>query len=381
MENLTPAPEVRTENMVEQSAVQQGFSAATKRDLSKFNPLKVVRELVERGTLTGLELELHQEGVGFAKRNGYSVTDGLAFHLPIHLQKEARQSLEYRTNLAGTANVGGNLVDTDFMRFVNFLYPSSPVTQLCDVNDNLEGNLVFPVESTVPSIAWGTEVAAVTKSTPQFTQVTSSPTRASVVVEMSRRLISQEHSNGIQNRLTRQMNRAFDTGIETALLVGSGASSQPTGIITALDASKQVVGIPTHKKMIDNFELVLANADALNGRLAYVTDPATLAFLKATVLDAGSGRFLADGRLNQVLTSNGYPIYTTTTMPLFTAKHGMVFGNFEDVTLNFWGGPVLIVNPYTKMKESIIEIYMERQMDVKVVRNASFAISKDIVYA
>ena len=79
--------------------------------------------------------------------------------------------------------------------------------------------------------------------------------------------------------------------------------------------------------------------------------------------------------------ANGYPVATTTVLPLFTAKHAMIFGNFEDVAINFWGGPVLMVNPYTKMKESIIELYMERQMDVKVLRAESFAVSKDIVYS
>jgi HK97 family phage major capsid protein/HK97 family phage prohead protease len=369
------ATEQRTDRFVDASAVRNGFNNKEKRDFAKFNPVKLVNELMRHGKLTGLEAELNQEGINEAKRYGGAEKEGLAFHMPVGLQREAR------TNLAGTANVGGNLIDTDFMRFVDFLHPNSPVTNLCDVNDNLEGNLIFPVESTVPSLQWASEVAASTKQTPQFTQVTSSPTRAHITVEMSRRLLVQEHSNGIQNRLTRQMNRAFSTGVENALLVGTGANSQPTGIMTALNASAQVVGVPTHKKLIDLFELVLANADALQGRLAYVTTPAVHAFLKATVLDAGSGRFLADGKLNESTTSNGYPVLTTTVMPLFTAKHGMVFGNFEDVTLNFWGGPVLIVNPYTKMKESIIEIYMERQMDVKVVRNASFAISKDIVFA
>jgi HK97 family phage major capsid protein len=254
------------------------------------------------------------------------------------------------------------------------------VLNLCSINDNLQGDVIFPVEAGVPTINWLGEVAADTAENVTFNQVTSVPTRAAQTVEMSRRVLLQEHSSGLQSRLTSIMNRGFNTGIETALLTGPGSGNAPTGIMTALNASAQVVGVPTHADLVNLFELILANADALRGRLAYVTDPATLAFLKTVVLDAGSGKFLAEGKLNEVLTSNGFPIYTTTAMPLFSAKHGMVFGNFEDVALNFWGGPVMMVNPYSKMKESLIEIYMERQMDVKVLRDASFAISKDIVY-
>jgi uncharacterized protein len=376
MENTTPAPEVRTENFVDSSVVQRGFGNQTTKDLAKFSPMKVIRELATRGNLTGLEAELNQQGIEEAKRYSGGEKEGLAFHIPVEMQKEARAQLA-----DSTANLGGNLITPEFNRFVNFLWPNTPVLNLCSVNDNLQGDVIFPVESGVPTLNWLGEVNADTAENVTFDQVTSVPTRAAQTIEMSRRVLLQEHSGGLQSRLVEKMNYSFNTGIETALLVGSGSGNQPTGIMTALNASAQVVGVPTHADLINLFELVLANADALRGRLAYVTDPATLAFLKATVLDAGSGKFLAEGKLSEVLTSNGYPIHTTTTMPLFTAKHGMIFGNFEDVALNFWGGPVLMVNPYTKMKESLIEIYMERQMDVKVLRAASFAISKDIVYA
>ena len=375
MENPTPAPEVRTEAFVDSSVVTRGFGKQTNKDLEKFNPMKVIRELATRGNLTGLEAELNQQGIEEAKRYSGGEKEGLAFHIPVEMQKEARAALA-----DSTANLGGNLITPAFNRFVEFLWPNTPVLNLCSINDNLQGDVIFPVEAGVPTINWLGEVAADTAENVTFNQVTSVPTRAAQTVEMSRRVLLQEHSSGLQSRLTSIMNRGFNTGIETALLTGPGSGNAPTGIMTALNASAQVVGVPTHADLVNLFELILANADALRGRLAYVTDPATLAFLKTVVLDAGSGKFLAEGKLNEVLTSNGFPIYTTTAMPLFSAKHGMVFGNFEDVALNFWGGPVMMVNPYSKMKESLIEIYMERQMDVKVLRDASFAISKDIVY-
>lgn len=379
------AEETRAANFVDSSVIGNGISSREKRDFASFNPIKVVRELTQGGKLTGFEAELNQEGITEAKRYGGAEKEGLAFHVPVGLQKEARKmaglDVTYRGQLAGTAGYGGNLIADEFKTFVNFLWPNTPTTNLCSVYDNLEGDVIFPVESVVPTMAWGSEVATTTAQTAEFTQVTSTPTRAHMVMEMSRRVLLQEHSKGLQARLEQQMNNAFSTGIETAVLIGTGASNQPTGIMTALNASAQVVGVPSHADLVNLFELVLADANALKGRLAYITDPATLAFLKVTLLNANSDRFLAEGKLNEVLTSNGYPIYTTTTMPLFTAKHGMVFGNFEDVAINFWGGPTLIVNPYTLMKTSQVEIYMERQMDVKVLRNASFAISKDIVYA
>jgi len=37
-----------------------------------------------------------------------------------------------------------------------------------------------------------------------------------------------------------------------------------------------------------------------------------------------------------------------------------------------------MVDPYSQMKSSIVEIYVERFMDVAVLRNASFALATDV---
>lgn len=377
-----PAAEVRADKFVDSSAVAQGFGKSEVRNLSKFNVVSLIREM-RSGKLTGINAELNQEGIKEARTYGGSLNNadnGHAFHMPERMQEELRaQTVGGTSSVAG--DLGGQLVQTVKSTFIDFLHPSTPVLDLCTKAENLQGDVDYPVEKTVPTLSWQTETGEEAAQDVTFGTVSSSPTRAAMTIELSNRLLVQEYSSGLQNRLINQLNRAYSTGVEEALLNGSGTSNEPTGIITALSGSYQTVGVPTHAKLIDNFELILANKDALMGRLAYVTDPATLAFLKSTKLDAGSGRFLADGSLANVLSSNGYSVYTTTVLPLFTAKHAMIFGNFEDVILGMWGGPVLMVNPYTKMKSSLTEIYMERQLDVTVARPDSFAAAIDIVYS
>jgi hypothetical protein len=58
--------------------------------------------------------------------------------------------------------------------------------------------------------------------------------------------------------------------------------------------------------------------------------------------------------------------------------YGVAFGNWSDFAVGFWGGASLIVNPYTQMKSSITEIYIERFMDCQVLRNESFVIAQDV---
>jgi hypothetical protein len=85
--------------------------------------------------------------------------------------------------------------------------------------------------------------------------------------------------------------------------------------------------------------------------------------------------------LDPVKTANGYNIFNTTVSKKTTGTpdtYGLLFGNFADVQIGFWGGATLMVDPYSQMKSSIVEIYVERFMDVAVLRNASFALATDV---
>ena len=79
--------------------------------------------------------------------------------------------------------------------------------------------------------------------------------------------------------------------------------------------------------------------------------------------------------------ANGYNIYNTTLSKKTAGSpdtYGILFGNMSDVQVGFWGGASLIVDPYTNMKSSIVEIYVERFMDVAVLRDESFALATDV---
>jgi HK97 family phage major capsid protein len=277
--------------------------------------------------------------------------------------------------------LGGDLVFTDPARYIDFLYPNTPLLQQVSVAENLVGNVSFPRQTAAYDLNWKTETGADTAQDITFDNVVMSPKRAVITASMSNQLLRQEYSRGIEQRIINQLNLSFNKGMESVILNGTGTNNQPTGIYTALDAQKLTIGAIDYADLIA-FESALANADALEGNLAYVTHPAVLAKLKQTKLDAGSGRFLVEGMLNPVQTANGYNILSTTLSPVnYVAspdEYGMVFGNWSDVQVGFWGGATLMVDPYTNMKSSIVEIYLERFMDVAILRNASFALAKDI---
>jgi HK97 family phage major capsid protein len=376
VENHEQEAETRANVMVDASAVQGQLSKSEERNLAKFNLIKAINE-VRNGKLTGIEAEVNQEGMNEKRRLGVDVRDMHAINLPEMFTKRT-QSVT-----GGTAgNLGGDLVFTQPGRYVDFLYPNTPLLQQVSVAENLVGNVSFPRQTAAYDLNWKTETGTDSAQDITFDNVNMSPKRAVITAAMSNQLLRQEYSQGIEQRIINQLNRSFNKGMESVILNGTGTNNQPTGVYTALDAQKLTIGAIDYADLIA-FESALANADALEGNLAYVTHPAVLAKLKQTKLDAGSGRFLVEGTLNPVMTANGYSILSTTLSPVnYTAtpdEYGMVFGNWSDVQVGFWGGATLMVDPYTNMKSSIVEIYLERFMDVAILRNASFALAKDIL--
>ena len=378
---LTQTPEIvenpeineeRAANFVDASAVQGKLSKSEQRDLAKFNIIKAMNE-ARNGKLSGIEAEINQEGLAERRRLGLADGSDNAIHMPEFVTK--------RTNTAGGATTGSDLVFTEPGRYIDFLYPSTPLLGQVSVFENLVGNVSFPKQTGAYDLNWQTETGTDTAQDLTFGTVDMSPKRAVITASVSNQLLKQEYSQGIQARMIAQLNQSFNKGLENAILNGTGASNQPSGLYTLLNGSAQELsfaGALTYDDLVE-MEKTLAMADALQGNLAYVTNPGVMASLKKTKVDAGSGRFLVEGMLDPVKTANGYTAFSTTLSPAYAGPaYGIAFGNWSDLAVGFWGGASLIVNPYTQMKSSITEIYIERFMDCKVLRDESFVIAQDV---
>ena len=379
---LTQTPEIvenpeineeRAANFVDASAVQGKLSKSEQRDLAKFNIIKAMNE-ARNGKLSGIEAEINQEGLAERRRLGLADGADNAIHMPEFVTK--------RTNTAtGGASTGGDLVFTEPGRYIDFLYPSTPLLGQVSVFENLVGNVSFPKQTGAYDLNWQTETGTDTAQDLTFGTVDMSPKRAVITASVSNQLLKQEYSQGIQARMIAQLNQSFNKGLENAILNGTGASNQPSGLYTLLNGSAQELsfaGALTYDDLVE-MEKTLAMADALQGNLAYVTNPGVMASLKKTKVDAGSGRFLVEGMLDPVKTANGYTAFSTTLSPAYSGPaYGIAFGNWSDLAVGFWGGASLIINPYSQMKSSITEIYIERFMDCQVLRNESFVIAQDV---
>ena len=374
VENHENEAETRANTFVDASAVQGQLSKSEARNLGKFNIIKAINE-ARNGKLTGVEAEVNQEGLSEKRRLGVDARDMHAINMPEMLFTRT-QSVTGGTG----GNLGGDLVFTEPGRYIDFLYPNTPTLGLCSIAENLVGNIDFPKQTSSYTLNWQTETGTDTVQDINFDKVTMSPKRAVISASMSNQLLRQEYSRGIEQRVIQQLNLSFNKGLENAVLNGTGSFNRPSGIYTELAAQALALGAITFDDLVD-MEAALAANDALAGNLAYVTHPNVVAKLKKTKVDAGSGRFLVEGMLDPVKTANGYNIFNTTVSKKTTGTpdtYGLLFGNFADVQIGFWGGATLMVDPYSQMKSSIVEIYVERFMDVAVLRNASFALATDV---
>jgi HK97 family phage prohead protease len=374
VENHENEAETRANTFVDASAVQGQLSKSESRNLAKFNIIKAINE-ARNGKLTGVEAEVNQEGLSEKRRLGVDARDMHAINMPEMLFTRT-QSVTGGTG----GNLGGDLVFTEPGRYIDFLYPNTPTLGLCSIAENLVGNIDFPKQTSSYTLNWQTETGTDTVQDINFDKVTMSPKRAVISASMSNQLLRQEYSRGIEQRVIQQLNLSFNKGLENAVLNGTGSSNQPSGIYVELAAQALALGAISFDDLVD-MEAALAANDALAGNLAYVTHPNVVAKLKKTKVDAGSGRFLVEGMLDPVKTANGYNIFNTTVSRKTTGTpdtYGLLFGNFADVQIGFWGGATLMVDPYSQMKSSIVEIYVERFMDVAVLRNASFALATDV---
>jgi len=377
---ITPDPAGNPAAGVDAAAIAGGFSASQLKDLRKFNIVKAIRE-ARNGKLTGIEAEMNQEGI--AERNKLGVESRGEGQPAVHMPEFLNRELRTNTVTGGTGgNLGGDLVYTDPGRYVDFLYPNTPMLSLCSVAEGLTGNVQFPVQDSDYTLNWNTETGAASAQDLTFSTITMTPKRSVIAAAVSNQLLAQEYSQGIQARMINQLNQSFNKGLEQAVLVGTGASNQPTGIYTALNGTAQdlALGAISYDDLVD-MEALLAANNALGGRLGYVTHPNVVAKLKKTKVDAGSGRFLVEGMLDPVQTANGYNIYSTTLSKKTAGSpdtYGILFGNFEDVQIGFWGGATLLIDPYTEMLSSTVRIYVERFMDIAILRQKSFVIADDV---
>ena len=231
----------------------------------------------------------------------------------------------------------------------------------------LTGNVDIPAFTTPSAFGWLAKDADSADTEPGTGTVSLTPKTVSGSVPITRRLLKQS-APSIELLIRNDLTAGAAVAIDAGAIQGSGASGQPTGIVNVTGVNTETIttaGQPVWADLV-GFEIALATDNALSGSLRYILTPAVAGHCKTTAKDAGSGLFLMEG--GQI---NGYVAEMTTQVP----ANGIIFGDFSQLLVGFWGVLDINVDVATKAASGGIVLRAFQDIDVAVRHAVSFCIN------
>lgn len=268
--------------------------------------------------------------------------------------------------VAGSA---GNLVSTDLLTesFIDILENSMVLNALgATLLRDLVGNVAIPRMTAGATAYWVAEDGSITESQQTFDQVTLTPKTVGAMTEITRKTLLQS-SLDIEAFVRRDLAQRLALAIDSQGIIGDGASNNPTGILSTTGIGSVTFAAsndPTFGEVID-VESAVAIDNALLGKLSYLAPSSLTGAMKQKVKDAGSGRYIIEGG-----EANGYPVVQSNAVTAAT----LIFGNFQDILLGFWGGLDLNIDTSTGSASGRVRVVALQDVDVAVRHAESFAV-------
>jgi HK97 family phage major capsid protein len=240
----------------------------------------------------------------------------------------------------------------------------------------LVGNVQFTKKTGAPTVHWMQEnpATAAAQSEPTYGYLELTPKTQIGTVQVPRQLLVQS-SIDVEADIKRDLAIGTGTALDLAALHGSGVANQPVGIYTAADVqAKAFGGVPTLATVSAMTGLV-ADANADFGALSFMTTPLCAELCTRTEKASGYPVYLWDGTL-QNGTMLGYPARATNQISKTleaAAKHGFIFGNWNDLLIGMWGNDLeVVVDTVTRAAYSQIVLTSYAMADTGIRRGPSF---------
>jgi HK97 family phage major capsid protein len=292
----------------------------TKKDKQEYSLFRAINAYLRNDeSLAPFEMEcskLIQEKLGRTARG---------ILVPYDIQK--------RTMQVGTANLGGDLVDTDLRTgdFIEMLRNKAVVTTLgAKILSGLVGDIEIPKQTGKATFYWLGEDIDVTDSDLEIGTVKLTPKTVAGSVPMTRKLLTQS-SMDVESLIINDLITGVALAIDAAAINGSGAAGQPRGIMNTTGVGTipiTVAGEPTWDNVV-GFETKMTEDNALIEKADWLMSPAVRGHCKTTLKSAGVAGYLMSegGELN------GYDVHATNQMP----ANGILKGDFSSLVVGMWG--------------------------------------------
>lgn len=356
----------------------------SKKEAQSFSFVRAISAL----SATGADRERLMKAAAFEMECSNAVAEKMG--------KESRgmfvpNEVQQRDLTVGTATAGGNLVATDLLAgsFIDMLRNRMALAGMgATMLTGLNGNIAIPRQTGGATAYWVAESGAPTESQAAFDQVPMSPKTVGAFSDISRKLLLQS-SIGIEQFVRSDLARVLGLEIDRVGVNGSGASNQPTGILNTSGIGSVAGGTnglaPTWDHIVD-LETAVAVANADIASLGYLTNAKVRGKLKKTFVDGpGSGERVWQRGADPL---NGYMAAVSNQVPSNLTKgtstgvcSAILFGNFSDLIMGFWGVLDLMVDPYSNSTSGTVRVVALQDVDVAARHAESFAAMKDALTA
>jgi len=334
-----------------------GFIDMTRSETRRYSLLRALRAAINNDWKdAGLELEANKE---LSKRLDKSPRSAKSFFVPLDIMMRDLPAAQPRTNRRDmtSAGVSGSqyLVSTDNMpgNFIELLRNSSVGLQMgVQRLSGLRGNVTIPKMTAGNTAYWlSDETTAITESQPTIGQLALAPKNVAALTELSHQLMVQSSPDAealVLQSIARDIGLAVDVGI----LRGSGASGQPTGIVTTASIGG-FTGTSLAATGILNAVADVGAANALFDGCGFATTHTVAGLLmdRPNVTSATNGVPLWQGRMERG-TIRDYPAMASGQMAAGT----MLFGWWPSVVLAEWGVLELMVNPFSDFTRGLTAV-------------------------
>lgn len=270
-------------------------------------------------------------------------------------------------DLQATAGSGAYLVDTQVMGFGSALYAAGLTTRLPLRRVAAKGNATVATMTAKPTTTWlAGETAELADAAPTFGTVGFTPKTCGTVAWLSRQLVTQS-PDGLRF-VEQQMAAAVAEARDVAFIQGSGASGQPTGLLTLSGTTSQS-GTSLNYAAI---AAMIKNAEGYGGGTPHVLMGVTVAeLLRQRAKVSGSGPIFDGGSVD------GLPTHVSRAVP----DDAMLVFDPTLVTEVTWGAMEVAVTPLASpevFRRGAVGVRIMMTLDYGVDRAASISKSVSI---
>ncbi len=224
-----------------------------------------------------------------------------------------QNNIERRALAEGTDSTGGFTTPTnllpqviDKLRAKSVAFKAGAKTVVLNSDSTRIAKL-----STDATVSWTPENATISDADPAFSAITFVPKKMTALIKISRELL--EDSSNIKNSLEQAFTGAIAAELDRAILLGSGASNQPTGITLTTGVNSVSLGvngaaITSYDEIIDGIKLI--RDDNFGGDMSgIVMAPRTWQTI-AKFADTTNQPLRKPAAIEKI------PMYTTSNMPI-----------------------------------------------------------------